>query len=206
MALTNMFANRLLLELGGQSAGALQSVQPASVRVGMVARVTGRQTTVRSGTRVSLGEMEAQANLQEPGPLTDWLSAALTGDLGERDGAVLVADRNYKLNRRIGFRGARLSSLAWTPLDAQAAKVPVGIALRWLVDTVEDRPGSEALQVKASRRKPLLASNFRIGGLPIDAAAVLRVDLPDLQVAWSTVRTGPQRGLVLDGRPGATRR
>lgn len=200
MATAVSTVSSLFLELDGQDAGALRSAQPASVRVDMVVRELGRELVVRRGAQVTLGEMAAEATLAEPGPLLAWLQAALAGDLALRDGAVLVADRNRKLQRRIGFRGARLSGLALTPLDARDGKQPVQLSLRWLVEQVDDQPGAGAVQSLISRRKAPQASNFRIGGLPFDASAVLRVELPDLRVDWSTSRLGELREPLREGR------
>ncbi len=190
----------LFLELDGREAGALRSAQPASVRVDMVAREVGRELVVRRGVQVTLGEMAAEAALPEPGPLLDWLQAALAGDLALHDGAVLVGDMNRKLQRRIGFRGARLSGLTLTPLDARDGKQPVQLGLRWLVEQVDDQAASGALKGTASRRKAPLAGNFRVGGLPFDASGVQRVELPELQVDWSTSRMGDLRDPVREGR------
>lgn len=190
----------LFLELEGKDAGALRSAQPASVRVDMVAREVGRELVVRRGVQVTLGEMAAEVALPEPGPLLDWLQAALAGDLALRDGAVLVGDQNRKLVRRIGFRGARLSGLALTPLDAREGKQPVQLSLRWLVELVDDQPGTGAIKGTTSRRKLPLAGNFRVGGLPFDASGVQRVELPELQVDWATSRAGDLREPVREGR------
>lgn len=194
MATVTSTASSLFLELDGKEAGALRSAQPAGVRVDMVAREVGRELVVRRGVQVTLGEMAAEAPLPEAGPLLDWLQAALAGNLVLRDGAVLVGDMNRKLQRRIGFRGARLSGLALTPLDARDGKQPVQLSLRWLVEQVDDKAGGgSTLKGTISRRKPALASNFRVGGLPFDANAVQRVELPELQVDWSTSRMGELR-------------
>lgn len=201
MATVTSTASTLFLELDGKEAGALRSAQPASVRVDMVAREVGRELVVRRGVQVTLGEMAAEAALPEPGPLLDWLQAVLAGNLVLRDGAVLVADHNRKLQRRIGFRGARLSGLALTPLDARDGKQPVQLSLRWLAEQVDDQAGGGgALKGTISRRRAPLASNFRVVGLPFDANAVLRVALPTLEVAWSTSRAGELREPVRDGR------
>lgn len=200
MATVATTASSLFLELDGRDAGALRSAQPASVRVDMVANDVGRGLVVRRGVQVTLGEMAAEAALPEPGPLLDWLQAALAGNLATRDGAVLVADQNRKLQRRIGFRGACLSGLALTPLDARDGRQPVQLTLRWLVEQVDDQAAAGAIKGTVSRRKTLLASNFRIGGLPVEASAVLRVELPELQVDWLTSRVGELREPVREGR------
>lgn len=201
MATVVSTASSLFLELDGKDAGALRSAQPASVRVDMVVREFGREVVVRRGVQVTLGEMAAETMLPEPGPLLDWLNAALAADLVPRDGAVLVADMNRKLQRRIGFRGAYLSGLALTPLDARDGKQPVQLSLRWLVEQVDDKAGGGgALKGTVSRRKPPLAGNFRIGGLPFDANGVVRLELPELQVDWPTSRVGDLREPTRVGR------
>lgn len=201
MALTNVTTSMLFLEIGGQDAGALRSAQPASVRVDLTARQDGRGVVVRRGVQVTLGEMAAEAVLAEPGPLLNWLQDTLAGKLVSRDGAVLVTDSNRKLQRRIGFRGAGLSGLALTPLDARDARQPVLMALRWLAEVVDDRPDTGTAKGTTSRRKPPLASNFRVRGLPFDGSGVLRVELPELQVDWTTLRIGEQREPLRQGRP-----
>ncbi|HOB93118.1 MAG TPA: hypothetical protein PKL46_03565 [Aquabacterium sp.] len=201
MATVVSTGSNLFLELDGKEAGALRSAQPASVRVDMVAREVGRELVVRRGVQVALGEMAAEAALPEPGPLLDWLQAVLAGKLDLHDGALLVGDANRKLQRRIGFRGARLSGLALTPLDARDGKQPVLLTLRWLAGQVDDQAGGGAtLKSTASRRKAPLASNFRISGLPFDGSGVLRVELPALQVDWATSRVGELREPLREGR------
>ena len=201
MATTTRPAGALNLELNGQGAGTLRSLQPASLRVDMESTLLGAATVVRRGARVSLGEMLADADLPPPGPLLDWLQAALAGDLTPRDGAVLQGDANLKLRRRIGFKGARLTSLVWPALDATVGRQPVTLALRWLVDAVEDVPATGAFKLPtASKRKAMATSNFSVTGLPFGGGGVTRVDLPSPQVAWAGDRVGAQRGGQLVGR------
>ena len=178
----------LFLELDGKTAGPLRTAQPASVRVDEALQSTGRETVVRRSARVTLGEMAAEFDLVEPGPLVDWLQAALAGDLTQRDGALVVADANFNARRRIGFRGARLSSLTWPLLDAAGGRRQVSLALRWLVDGVDDAPSSGKVKGSTGRRKAIVASNFRVAGLPFGGDAVSAVQLPDLQVDWAQDR------------------
>ena len=65
------------------------------------------------------------------------------------------------------------------------AQCPVSLALRWLVDGVDDAPSSGKVKGSTGRRKALLASNFRVAGLPFGDDAVSAVDLPTLQVDWA---------------------
>jgi hypothetical protein len=190
MAIVSRVNGALFLELGGQVASPLRNAQPASLRVDKATQRTGRETVLRRTAQVALGEMAAEFDLAAPGPLVDWLGAALAGDLAQRDGAVLGADANGNTRRRIGFRGARLSSLTWPLLDATDGKRAVSLALRWLVDSVEDGPGAGQGKATTIRSKSLLAANFRVTGLPFGDDAVSAVQLPALQVAWTEDRVG----------------
>ncbi len=178
----------LFLELDGAAAGPLRSAQPASLRVDMATQPTGREMVVRRSAQVTLGEMAAEFDLVEPGPLVDWLGAALAGDMAPRDGALLVGDMNFNARRRIGFRGACISGLSWPVLDASAGRRALSLTLRWLVAGVDDAPSSGKLKSGTSRRRPLMASNFRFVGLPFGDDAVTMVELPTLQVGWAQDR------------------
>lgn len=185
----------LILELEGMEAGPLRSAQPASLRVDMATQPIGREIVVRRSAQVTLGEMAAEFDLQEPGPLVDWLVAALAGNMVLRNGALLVGDLNLNTRRRIGFRGARLSGLTWPVLDATAGKRAVSLALRWLVEGVDDAPASGKLKATVGRRRPMLASNFRFVGLPFGDDGVTAVELPALRVDWAQDRVnGGDRG------------
>ena len=188
----------LFMELDGVAAGPLRSAQPASVRVDMATLPAGREMVVRRSAQVALGEMAAEFDLLEPGPLVDWLGGALAGNLAPHDGALLVGDVNHNVRRRIGFRGAWLTGLAWPVLDATAGRRAVSLTLRWLAEGVDDAPASGKLKATVSRRRPLMASNFRLTGLPFGDDAVTAVELPTLQMQWAQDRfnggSGRHRG------------
>lgn len=203
MAIVTRTAGNLSLELDGKPAGPLRSAQPPSLHVDLASTRPGNLTGGRRGGRVVLGELVASADLAEPGPLLDWLQAAVAGKLPLRDGAVLVADANFKLQRRIAFQGARLTGLDWPALDASDGKRPFTLSLRWLADSVDDGAvdGKTTVTPVSGRRKLPLCGNFRVGGLPFDGAAVVRVALPALSVNWVSDQVGGLRpGLQLASR------
>ena len=175
MAISVQTGGRLLLEIDGQGAGFLRSAQPPSVRVDVAKSTTGLDAPQRSGVRISLGEMVAEADLLEPGPLLDWLASGLGGDLVPRSGAVVLADHNLQRRRRISFSDALLTAITWPALDAAEPRRPFTLGLRWLADQVDDSPDSGKLVGSLpGKRKPLLTSNFRVSGLPFGGDAVMR--------------------------------
>jgi hypothetical protein len=183
----------VFLELDGQPAGMLRSAQPPGLQVEMTPLSIGPDGRERRAARVAYGALAATADLAEPGPLVDWLQAALAGDLSPRAGALLVADINHKQRRRIAFRGAQLTTLTWPALDASDGKQPLTLDLRALVDGVDELPGDGKALPAPGRRKTLLTANFRVVGLPFDGNAVGRVQLPTLQVTWLDDRVGGRR-------------
>lgn len=194
MAISTRTGNPLMLELDGQSAGFLRSAQPPSVRVDLARSATEVDMPLRAGVRISLGEMAAEADLLEPGPLLDWLSATLAGQAEMRSGAVVQADHNHQRRRRIAFTDAQLTAVTWPALDAAEAKRAFTMSLRWLAYQVDDGPDSGKLTGGlTTKRKPLLTSNFRVGGLPFGNEAVMRVELPALSATLSGAPSGAQR-------------
>lgn len=193
MATVATSTSALFLELEGVVAAPLRSAKPPSLKVDLTVPPTGRETVVRRSAQVTLGEVAAEFDLVEPGPLIDWVGTALAGDGPTRQGALLVADLNQNVQRRIGFRNARLSGLDWPLLDAASGKRAVSLALRWLVDGVDDAPARSKLKVAISRRKAPLTSNFRMSGLPFGNDAVLSVQLPSLQIEWAQERASAAR-------------
>lgn len=193
MATTRITASMLALELDGQVAATLRRFQPASLRVEPAPAGRAPEAVLRPGVRVTLGEMAAEVDLVEPGPLLDWLQATLAGEARALAGAVVQADHNMTAQRRIGFDGAWLSALAWPVLDASAARSPFTLALRWLADRVDDKPGSGKIKSVIGRRKLMQTGNFRLLGLPFGGKAVARVELPPLSVPRVADATGLQR-------------
>lgn len=182
----------LALELKGTAAVPLRSAQPPAHRV---ERVVG----TRHQARFAVGELSLEADLADAAALLGWLHAAQDGTARAADADLLVADANRKLQRRLALRGLLLTGAAITPLSASAGRSAVALTLRCQPETVSDQPDSgTAPAAPGGRRKLLLASNYRVGGLPFDAGGVQALTLPALV---ATVRRG--NGRRLDGYAGA---
>lgn len=180
----------LALELGGQPAGSLRSVQPAPVRVDRAVITKGSAMPVRDGGTVSLGEMGAMAELGAPGPLMDWLVQVIAGGQALTSGAVLVLDANHNINRRIDFIDATLTELQLPVLDAADGKRGFIVGLKWQPGQLKEAKASGKYSMPlASKRKSMQVGNFRVLGLPFDAGFVLRVGLPTV-----TVRRAAEEG------------
>ncbi len=184
MALTPTQAgSTLALELDGQAAGPLRSLQPPAYHIARAAAAAGASRTLVAGMAVSLGEMTAEFHPIEPGPLIAWMSRLLGREPAVVSGVVQVLDMNRTERRRLAFRDGVLTTVQLPTLSATDGKRPFSVALAWQPASLDDLPGSgKAGKAASSKRKPLLTGNFRVAGLPFDASFVAEVALPTVSV------------------------
>ena len=184
MALTPTQAgSTLALELDGQAAGPLRSLQSPAYRIARAGATTGASRTLVAGTVVSLGEMTAEFNPLEPGPLINWVGRLLAREPALASGVVQVLDLNRSERRRLVFRDGLLTAVQLPTLSAADGKRPFSVALAWQPASLDDLPGSGKVAKAASgKRKQMLTGNFRVAGLPFDAKSVVEVALPTVSV------------------------
>ena len=67
--------SQLIMELGGQPAGTLRSLQPPGYRLDRLDRIDGQRggSVIRAGSAVTLGELAAEFSPDQPGLLRDWV-------------------------------------------------------------------------------------------------------------------------------------
>jgi hypothetical protein len=92
------------------------------------------------------------------------------------DGALVVADANYRIQSSLNFAGATLSSMTFPKLDG-SSKDAVYFDLEWEAEMVRWLEGdnSEMRRPGAPERKASLCSNFRfeMGSLPCSRVATI---------------------------------
>lgn len=188
MAVTPRIAgSNLTLELGGQAAGPLRSLQPPSYRL---ERIDGQRggTVLRAGSAVTLGELAAEFSPDQPGPLRDWAQRFASGDLAPQSGEAQVLDFNFALRRSLAFEGGEITQLRLPTLSATDGRSVVLLGLSWRAQSLRDKVGDgRRITVGKVRSKAMLASNFRVSGLPFDGAGITRVGLPLLRRIDSAV-------------------
>ena len=173
--------SNLIMELGGQTAGPLRSLQPPSYRVD---RIDGQRcgTVIRAGSAVTLRKLAAEFSPDQPGPLRDWVQRSASGDLSAQSGVAQVLDVNFALRRSLAFEAREITQLRLPTLSAADGRSPVLLGLSWRVQALRDSLGDgRRITLTKGRAKAMLASNFRVTGLPFDAAGVTRVGLPLLR-------------------------
>lgn len=187
MPINNSFSSsNLFLELGGKPSALLKSVQLPGISLQQVVVPRGPNGEPRLGRDAALTEMELTLPLQQADSLGDWLLALGAGkDPKPANGAVLVADSNFKLRRRVEFSEAWITQVQLPALDARDGKAALDLVLRCQPARVAyAQLGSDAGKAVATpspKTKQLVAGNFRVKGLPFgDASHVVRVALPTL--------------------------
>lgn len=195
MALTSAgLANLCALELDGQFAGWLRSLQPPGYQVDTVVAPLGPGGAARLAANVHISPMAAEFDLIQPGPMLDWALSLPRADGLPRAGAGLVFDHNRKLVRRIAWSEGLLTELRLPTLDA-ASKLPFSLGLSWLPGSVAyPKAGGETVPgASASRKKGPLLSNFRVQGLPFDGRWITRVALPTVTARLAEQTYGSSR-------------
>ena len=196
-------ASNLAIELGGQAAGLLRSLQPPSYRVDRIDGQHDGGTLIRAGSVVTLGEIGAEFSPDQPGPLRDWVLRFASGDLSPQDGAAQVLDFNFGLRRSLAFEAGEITQLRLPTLSAVDGRSPVLLGLSWRVRALTDSVGDgRRITASKGRSKAMQASNFRVTGLPFDGAGITRVGLPLLRRIDATTdprRPGPRVGTLALG-------
>ncbi|MFO1228485.1 hypothetical protein [Roseateles sp.] len=189
MPINNTVAtSNVFLELGGKPTATLRSVTLPGIQVQQVVVPRGPNGEPRLGRDATLTELALTLPLNQADSLGDWLLAVGTGkDPKPADAAVLVADFNFKLQRRIECAETWITQVQLPVLDARDGKAALELDLRCQPARVAyAQLGSNAGKVVAGpspKAKQLMAGNFRVKGLPFgDASHVVRVALPTLAV------------------------
>lgn len=108
------------MELGGQPAGILRSLQPPGYRLD---RIDGQRggSVIRAGSSVTLGELAAAFSPDQPGLLRDWVQRFASGDLSPQSGAAQVLDFNFALRRSLAFEAGEITQRRLPALSAGRA-------------------------------------------------------------------------------------
>lgn len=178
MAIASKTAARatLSLSLDDSVAEPLASAQLPALSLSWPAGAEG------AAPQVQHGPMGASGALPRGTALARWLSQACSGQPRQSSGALQLADRNYKLQRRLRFADALLTRLELGALDARESRQPLRMALQWQAATWHDEAGDgQTVKLQATPRTALMASNYRLSGLPEANDLVQRVELPVLQ-------------------------
>ena len=166
-------AAHFVMELEGQSAGALRSVEG-----GGASAVIG--TDGLGGKQVVLPKYDdytVEVGLGSSGLMNEWIAGFVNGQAPRKDGAIIAADFNYKAQRRAEFGQALITEVTVPKLDG-SSKDPGALTVKITpYISALKKGGGETVKAPASKAQKLwLPSNFRleIGGL--ECKRVAKID------------------------------
>jgi hypothetical protein len=198
MATRSTTASTPVIELAGAVVGPLRTVQLPGFEISQGVVPAGPGGAPRLARDATVTEMQAEFDLSQSDALSDWLLALARGKpAAPMSGAVVVLDANSTVKRRAEFADGLLTAIELPLLDA-TARTAVSARLSWLPARMAYAKLSDAnlkLALPTKRKKAPLASNFRVKGLPFDAAArVTRVQLPQVSAQLDGLSSGGTPG------------
>ena len=166
MAITNVNVSSIVLDLPGLGTGGLRSATLPAL-------------AFADSAPPALGRFEAELQPGLSPQLLPWAMSLARDGGTEQAGALLEADVNRKLVRRLDWTGGSVTMLAFSPLDARVARQSFSLLLQWEVQTLKSNPGGgQQMPASPGKSKAWLTSNFKVDGLPFDSRGVSRVELP----------------------------
>ncbi len=185
------------IEIGGKPAGFLASASVPQIdwpRAASMPPPKRGEATVIGPFAASLGPFAGSAAIAGPGELLDWLLTLPRGTSTATDGALLEADFNFNIKRRVDWAGGLLREVQWPTLDAREGKKPFSVGFKWQPATIAfSTGGGKVAGTSGAKTKAWLTSNFRfsLGAGKIDSKFVSRVEMPSLRakVAADTGQT-----------------
>lgn len=156
----------LALELGGSIAGVLKTARAPNQSF--------------EGGDLRLGEFEASFMVGGSSALVEWALSIARGEGAVKSGAVIVAEYDLDVRRRIEFDGGVVTGMALPRLVASEAKKQFAIGLKWQPQQVDHLAGSGKLGGGAglAKQKSLMTNNYRLLGFPGESDFVVAIDLP----------------------------
>lgn len=168
------------LEIEGQFAGFLTTVDGGGVFADVIAEVTGQDMIQRKRpgpvrfedivVEIPVGSVEKT--------LASWISESLGKSPVQKNGAVIYADMNFNELKRLEFSGALLSEIVLPDADAADGKSTALLTLRLTPQSTRLTGGKGKLAGPSAKAKQILRSNFRfnVQGLEKSCSRIVEVE------------------------------
>lgn len=162
-------AGRFALELDGQAAGIVAAFRGGNVVADVVEFTSGTDLIPRKSIGdLHYEEITIMAGFGMSAVFWDWVGQMVDGDSVRKNGAIVLADVDYNVVRRLEFQNALITEVGLPALDA-ASKDAGLLTIRFRPESTMLTPGSGKLtDASLAKPKPWLVSNFRleVGTLP----------------------------------------
>ncbi len=178
---TAFVRNNTALELDGQFAGFLTTVDGGGVFADVIAEVIGQDMIQRKRPGpVRFEDIVIEIPLSSVDKvLAGWISDTLGKSSVQKNGAVLYADMNFNEVKRLEFSGALLSEIVLPEADAAEGKTQALLTLRLTPQSTRLAGGKGKLAGPTNAKaKQITAGNFRfnVQGLEKACGRIMSVD------------------------------
>ena len=185
------------LELDGVAAGWFDSFEGGNARGDVVVEPSGANPFAKKhlgGVRFEPVTIVCGAGMSKP--FFDWIKTSISGKIQRRNGAILVADLNFKTVERLEFQNALITEVGFPALDA-AAKEPFRFTVKFTPEFTRRVTGGgvQANPTASTKQASPLVSNFRlrIQGLEQDCAFARRIEALAIRQKTATPAIGDAR-------------
>lgn len=173
--------SNLMLELDGQTAGFVRTVQGGNAFADIIAEQAGPDLIQRKHPGpVRFEDLIIEAPLdRDAKSLNGWITETLTKGSIQHNGAIIFADFNFTEVKRLEFFNAILTEVTLPAADAVDGKKAALLTLRITPQTTRLAGGAgKKLSTLGSKSRGVLASNFRfnIQGLEQACKRISKVD------------------------------
>jgi len=170
--------SNFVLELAGETRGYLSSFSPPSMEVDEITQGLGPDwVTKKMHGGLKLGEATAVFNISETNTLLDWVASVWRKQCLEQDAAVMLADQNYEIKRRIDMMGCVISGVEFPAFDAKEGKKPVDVTVKFKPSDLKYGAGGGKLQAQLGMKaKNWLTCNWKIQIPGIKSEYVMKVE------------------------------
>lgn len=169
-------AGNFALELDGTAAGFLKSVEGGSTYADVINEGNPETFAKKHIGSPKYEDFSLQVGFSMSKAVYDWIDTSWTGSPPRKDGAVLAADFQLKVQSSRAFSQALVTETTIPACDG-ASKDPGYLTLRFAVENIQDGTNiGKTLLPDAKGQKSWLPSNFRLklGGL--DCTKVSKID------------------------------
>ena len=190
-------AGKFALELDGKAAGFLPAVQGGNVVADVVEFTPGTSLVPQKVLDdLHYEEVTMLVGLGMAPAFWDWVGHMVDRDPMPMDGAILFADMDSNLVRRMEFKKAWLSEVSLPALDAASNETGLMTVKLRAESTALKPPGGKLPNLVLAKQKNWLASNFRlqVGSLP--CTRVNKIEALTIKQQITEYREGGDAGTI----------
>jgi hypothetical protein len=187
------FSSKLFIEITGEPGGSVSSFRAPAREVGPIQALGPDSGLSKLPGKPLIGDARLTLSISESGPVFDWVAEAMRGTAVAKDVAIILANQDYKVTRRVEMRSCLITEINFPALDAgDKSSFQVGLILQ-PEDVASVKGSGVVVSSLPPKTKGWRASNFRVTLPWFDPRYVTRVELPKVTIKVATETHGSFR-------------